>query len=71
MSSGRLIQMLERLPLYDGVLTARAQAEMDKTAPRQDPGQPQSRPGVTVVGSSQAEIATTPAFAGLFEMVKV
>lgn len=70
MASGRLIEMLERLPLYDGVLTARAQAEMDKNQP-QDPGRPLSKPGVEVVGSSQAELALNPAFHGLFEMVKV
>jgi len=66
--AGRLIQMMERLPLYGGALTARAQEEMNRHRP---PGQVEPQPGVEVVGSSGVELLTHPAMAGLIEYVKV
>lgn len=67
--SGRLIQMVERLPLYGGVLTARAQQEVSKT--RQPGDILRNEPGVEVIGSSGAELLTHPATAGMVEYVKV
>lgn len=66
---GRLIQMMERLPLYGGALTAAAQAEMDKHRPVDQ--QLRAQPGVEVVGSSGAELLSHPAIAGLVEYTQV
>lgn len=66
--AGRLIQMVERLPLYGGVLTARAQAEVNK---KHQPGDVRdSQPGIEVIGSSGAELLSHPATAGLIEYAK-
>ena len=66
---GRLIQMVERLPLYDGVLTARAQAEINRH--RRPGADHQNHPGVEVIGSTGAELLSHPATAGLIDYVKV
>ena len=67
--AGRLIQMVERLPLYGGVLTAVAQAEVNRHRPVGS--NHQSQPGVEVIGSSGAELLTHPATAGLVEYTQV
>jgi hypothetical protein len=72
-SSARLIEMLERLPLYDGALTARATVEANKTGANvganQKPMYDDS--GNEQIGSSAAEFMNHPATAGLFEYSRV
>lgn len=66
-SVARLIQTIERLVAYQGVLTIRAQHEYET----QTPGHAHSTPDRQVIGSSAAELMANPATAGLFEIVKV
>lgn len=71
-SSERLVEMLERLPLYEGSLTARAR-EYAQDAGMQRPARGVDHSGrrVEEIGSSKAELAAHPAMAGLIEHVTV
>lgn len=64
--------MLERLPLYDGALTALAAVEANRTGANVGANQrPLYQDGVEQVGSSPAELLTHPAFAGTIEYSRV
>lgn len=67
--SGRLIEMLERLPLYDGALTARANEENERSGSGLRTLPPEG--GREEIGSSGAELISHPAFAGLIEYKQV
>lgn len=68
LDSGRLFEMLERLPLYEGALTARANAENRRHGTGDNGYGPV---GVEEIGSSGAELISHPALAGLIEYKQV
>ncbi len=71
--SGRLFEMLERLPLYDGALTARANEENRRHGTGTNTGtHPSYYDGTREeIGSSGAELIGHPALAGLIEYKQV
>lgn len=68
--AARLIEMLERLPLYEGCLNARAQAEMNSNNPNRGVVSPTGERREQL-GSSGAELMSHPATADLIEYVRV
>ena len=61
--AARFFEMAERLLAYRGALTARFQDEQEQKEKQKVP----VPAGATVIGSSKAEIMSTPAMAELFE----
>jgi hypothetical protein len=70
LTAPQLIQMLERLPLYDGALTVRAKIESSQHGGVTPAGQIDQF-GREEVGSSGAELLSHPALAGLVDYKQV
>lgn len=76
MSTPRLLEMLERLPAYDGALSARSMQEAQSeqgsvSGVRVGGGSSAPSTQIEEIGSSGAELTSHPALAGMVEYVKV